>query len=48
MDRALDASIELALIYHTSPFEFIGRPAHAVSDLYWRTQKVLASLKGND
>jgi len=48
MDRALDASIELALIYHTSPFEFIGRPPHAVGDLYLRTQKVLASLKADD
>jgi hypothetical protein len=48
MDRMIDTCVELALIYHTSPFEFLGRPSQTVAQVYVRTQAVLASLKADD
>lgn len=48
LDRALDACIELGLIFKCSPFEFIGRDPAVIADIYRRTIKIREEAERED
>ena len=41
----LDACIELGLIFHCSPFEFIGRDPVTIGDIYRRVIRIKAEAR---